>query len=94
MDEDVLGKKLDVTVVNKLGLHARPAAQLVRLAMGFESEITLSKDGETANAKSIMGIMSFAACMGTVITIDANGSDADTAVEALANLFADKFGEE
>ena len=89
-----MGKELDVTVVNKLGLHARPAAQLVRLAMGFDAEITLSKDGETANAKSIMGIMSFAACMGTVITIKADGADAETAIEALAKLFAEKFGEE
>ena len=87
-------KELDVTVENVLGLHARPAAMLVRQAMGFQSEISLEKDGERVNAKSIMGIMGFAACKGTIIKIIADGADADDAVQALAKLFIDKFGEE
>ena len=89
-----MSKELDVTVENVLGLHARPAAMLVRQAMGFQSDISLEKDGERVNAKSIMGIMGFAACKGTLIKIIADGADADQAVEALAKLFKDKFGEE
>lgn len=83
-----------MTVVNKLGLHARPAAQLVRQAMAFQSEISLEKDGEVVNGKSIMGIMSFAACLGTTVIISADGDDEDAAIDAMAKLFADKFGEE
>ena len=89
-----MSKELDVTVENLLGLHARPAAMLVRQAMGFQAEIFLEKDGDKVNAKSIMGIMGFAACKGTIIKIIADGSDADQAVDALAKLFKDKFGEE
>ncbi len=89
-----MSKELDVKVENKLGLHARPAAMLVRSAMGFSSEIFLEKDGERVNAKSIMGIMGFAACQGTLIKIIANGDDADNAVDSIAKLFKDKFGEE
>ena len=89
-----MSKRLEVKVVNKLGLHARPAAQLVRQAMTFQSDITLEKDGEAVNAKSIMGIMSFAACLGTTIVITADGEDENEAVDAIAKLFADKFGEE
>lgn len=89
-----MSKELDVTVENVLGLHARPAAMLVRQAMGFQAAISLEKDGETVNAKSIMGIMGFAACKGTVIRITADGSDEDQAAAALAKLFKDKFGEE
>ena len=89
-----MSKELDVTVENLLGLHARPAAMLVRKAMGFKSDIFLEKDGERVNAKSIMGIMGFAACKGSVIKIIANGADASEAADSLAALFKDKFGED
>jgi len=89
-----LSKELDVKVENKLGLHARPAAMVVRSAMGFSSDIFLEKDGDRVNAKSIMGIMGFAACQGTIIKIIADGDDADNALEALSKLFKDKFGED
>lgn len=89
-----LSKELNVTVENMLGLHARPAAMLVRKAMGFKSEIFLEKDGERINAKSIMGIMGFAACKGTVLKIIADGEDAGEALDSLAGLFKDKFGED
>ena len=88
-----MSKELDVKVENELGLHARPAAMLVRSAMGFSSDVFLEKDGERVNAKSIMGIMGFAACQGTVIKIIAEGDDADKAIDSLAQLFKDKFGE-
>ena len=85
--------ELDVKVENKLGLHARPAAMLVRQAMGFQSEVFLEKDGERVNAKSIMGIMGFAACEGTNLKIIANGDDEKQAADAILKLFKDKFGE-
>ncbi|MCH2206166.1 MAG: HPr family phosphocarrier protein [Lentisphaerales bacterium] len=86
--------EVEVEVLNKLGLHARPAAMLVRQAMGSQSEVYLEKDGERVNAKSIMSIMGFAACKGTSIRIIADGPDEKDAVDSLANLFKDKFGEE
>ena len=90
----VLSKEIDVTVINTLGLHARPAAMLVRQAMTFKAEVFLEKDSERVSAKSIMGIMGFAACKGSLIKISAAGPDEDEALSALAQLFKDKFGEE
>lgn len=81
------------TVVNPLGLHARPAAQLVRLANTFASEIQLVKDGIPVNGKSIMGVMILAAECGSVITIRAEGADAQAAVAALIELVSSGFGE-
>ena len=86
--------EIEVEVMNKLGLHARPAAMLVRQAMGSQSDVYLEKDGERVNAKSIMSIMGFAACMGTSIKIIAEGPDAKDTVDSLATLLRDKFGEE
>jgi phosphocarrier protein len=82
------------TIVNQDGLHARPAARIVRLANSFESEIELSKDGEEVNGKSIMGVMMLAAECGSSIIIRASGPDAEQAVTALAALVAEGFGEE
>jgi phosphocarrier protein len=82
------------TIVNQDGLHARPAARIVRLANSFESEIELSKDGVEVNGKSIMGVMMLAAECGSSITIRATGPDAEQAVAALAALVAEGFGEE
>jgi phosphocarrier protein HPr len=86
--------ELQATIVNQEGLHARPAARIVRLASNFTAAIVLSKDGLDVNAKSIMGVMMLAAECGSEITIRADGSDAEQAVQALAELVASGFGEE
>lgn len=83
-----------VQVTNKLGLHARAAAKIVKLASDFLSEITLEMDGNEVNAKSILGILTLACPMGSMITIAAEGPDAKEAVEAIAALFKDKFQED
>jgi phosphocarrier protein len=82
-----------VTIGNSLGLHARPAAQLVRLASSFQAQIELRKDQLAVNAKSIMGVMMLAAECGSSLTIRADGPDAEAASEALATLVAGGFGE-
>jgi phosphocarrier protein len=84
----------DVQIINKMGLHARPAMQFVDLANKFTSHITVSKKAQCVNAKSIMELLLLAATAGTVLTIRAEGEDAEKAVEALAKLVAGKFGEE
>jgi phosphocarrier protein len=81
-------------ILNRLGLHARAAAQLVRLANGFASEIRLAKDGMEVNGKSIMGVLMLAAPKDTKILVRANGADAEEAVAAIGALIAGKFGEE
>jgi phosphocarrier protein len=86
-----------VTVLNALGLHARPAMQFVDTANQFTSEILVKKGGdepENADGKSVMQMIILAATQGTPLTLEANGEDADQAIEALAGLFASKFGEE
>ncbi|MEP6493103.1 MAG: HPr family phosphocarrier protein [bacterium] len=82
-----------VQIVNKNGLHARPAAEIVKLAAKFQSEITIVKDDLDVNGKSIMGVMMLAAEHGSMITFRAEGSDADQAIEALSTLVSNKFGE-
>ncbi len=82
-----------VQIVNKNGLHARPAAEIVKIAARFQSEITLVKDGMEVNGKSIMGVMMLAAECGSSLVLRANGVDADAAVEALSALIVNKFGE-
>ncbi len=81
------------TIVNQEGLHARPAAQIVRLASTFASDIELCKDGMDVNGKSIMGVMMLAAECGSSILIRADGPDAEQAVDALAALVHSGFGE-
>jgi len=83
----------EVLIVNPLGLHARPAAQIVRIAAGFPCQVWLAKDGEQVNGKSIMGVMMLAAECGSRLVIRADGEDEARAVEALAALVADGFGE-
>lgn len=85
---------LDIEVVNRLGLHARPAAMVVKAAGKYEAEVFLVKDGTRINAKSIMGVMMLAAECGSTLTIEAEGPDARAAVEAVAKTFAAKFGED
>lgn len=82
-----------VQIVNAQGLHARPAAELVKLASRFASEITIARDDLEVNGKSIMGVMMLAAECGSIIVMRANGPDADQALEALAALVASRFGE-
>ena len=89
--------KRDIVVTNKLGLHARPAMQFVDLANQFKSAVTVHKEGEEpgiADGKSVMQMIILAATEGTPLRIEADGDDADVAVEKLAELFASKFGEE
>ena len=83
-----------VTVVNKLGLHARAAAKLVSLATSFNSEITVEKDGRQVNGKSIMGVMMLAASQNTTITFSVDGDDEDNAIQELEKLVQEKFGED
>jgi phosphocarrier protein HPr len=83
----------EATIVNQEGLHARPAARIVRLANSFVADIELAKDGLAVNGKSIMGVMMLAAEYGSSIIIRANGPDAEQAIQALAELVASGFGE-
>ena len=83
----------DVTIVNKLGLHARAAAKLTHVAGGFQCEIWISRSGRRVNAKSIMGVMMLAAGKGSKVKLDAEGADADAALTALTALIANRFGE-
>jgi phosphocarrier protein len=83
----------EARIVNSLGLHARPAAQIVRLAANFSSHIELEKDDLAVNAKSIMGVMMLAAESGSTLRIRAEGEDAAQAVAAIADLVATGFGE-
>ena len=82
-----------VMITNKLGLHARAAAKLVHTASGFTSEIFIGTENEEVNAKSILGILTLAATKGTPLVVRAEGADEQAAVDAIAALFADKFGE-
>ena len=85
--------RAEAEIVNKLGLHARAAAKLTQVAGGFAAEVWLSRNGRRVNAKSIMGVMMLAAGLGSSVTIDADGPDAEQALAALGELIADKFGE-
>ncbi len=80
-------------IVNKNGLHARPAAEIVKIASRFTSDITMVRDELEVNGKSIMGVMMLAAEYGSTLTVRADGPDADEAVSAIADLVARKFGE-
>ncbi len=82
-----------VTIVNKNGVHARPAAEIVKTAGKFASNVTIVRDDLEVNGKSIMGVMMLAAECGSQITLRATGDDADAAIDALAQLVAAKFGE-
>jgi phosphocarrier protein HPr len=82
-----------VRIVNKNGLHARPAAEIVKLASRYQSDITLVRDDLEVNGKSIMGVMMLAAEFGSSLLLRAAGPDAELAVSALSDLIARKFGE-
>ena len=83
----------ELSIINRLGLHARAAAQLVKTANQFASEIMVERDGEQVNAKSIMGILMLAAACGSQIIVTADGDDAEAAMQAIEELVNDGFGE-
>ena len=83
----------DVTIINKLGLHARAAAKLVNCASQYASSIELVRDGQKVNGKSIMGVMMLAASQGTKLALEVDGEDETEAVAALRKLIGERFGE-
>ncbi|MEW6264714.1 MAG: HPr family phosphocarrier protein [Thermodesulfobacteriota bacterium] len=84
----------ELTIVNKLGLHARAAAQLVQLSQTFQAEILLEKAGQPVDAKSVLALLMLECPLGTRVKVRASGVDADEAVTAVARLIENKFGEE
>jgi len=84
----------EVTIENRNGMHARPAAMFVKISSRYRSEVWVEKDGERVNGKSIMGLMMLAAGKGSKLVIVAEGSDADKVVAELKNLVETRFGEE
>ncbi|WP_031408765.1 HPr family phosphocarrier protein [Thiomonas sp. FB-Cd] len=85
--------KRELIIANKLGLHARASAKLTKLASEFASDVWLSKGSRRVNAKSIMGVMMLAAGQGSKIAVEADGDDAQQALDQIALLVDDKFGE-
>ncbi len=84
----------ELTIINKLGLHARAAAKLVKLAARFNADIDVDKDGQRVNSKSIMGVMMLAASCGSTITLYADGPDEQSAIEAISELVNNRFDED
>jgi phosphocarrier protein len=84
----------ELAIVNQRGLHARASAKFVKCAEGFNADINVSRDGQTVPATSIMGLMMLAAAMGTSITVEASGPEAEQALTALSALVASKFDED
>ncbi len=83
----------EIKIINKLGMHARAAAQFVQLASSFHAHIEIEKDNRRVNGKSIMGVMMLAAAKGNVITIFARGNDAEKSLDCLENLVNNRFNE-
>lgn len=81
-------------IINRLGLHARAASRLVQTAAGFPCEVTVRRDSQVANAKSVMGVLLLCGAKGTLVTVHADGERAEEAVSALGALIANRFGEE
>ena len=90
------GQKIEkeITIINRLGLHARPAAMFVRIASRYRAEVWVEKEGEQINGKSIMGLMMLAAGQGSKLTIHCDGADADKVMEELEELIQKKFNED
>ena len=93
VNRNVTAKK-EVEIINRLGLHARPCSKFVKLASTFKAEIWVSKDDESVNGKSIMGLMMLAAGQGSKLHISCEGTDADAALVALEKLILQKFDED
>ena len=87
-------KRAEVTIVNRLGLHARPSAALTQLATRYSAQVFLSKGSRRVNGKSIMGVMMLAAAKGSIIVVEADGNDEDEALQSLVGLIESGFGEE
>jgi phosphocarrier protein len=85
--------KKEIPIVNTLGMHARPAAQLVQTTLKFESEVYISLNGHKVNGKSIMGLLTLAAARGSRLEVSCEGPDADEAMKAIEELLASGFGE-
>ncbi|MEY3725237.1 MAG: hypothetical protein RLZZ365_1172 [Pseudomonadota bacterium] len=85
--------KVDIEIINKLGLHARASAKLSQLASEYTCEVFMSKNGRRINAKSIMGVMMLAAGMGSTVTIETVGEKEDEALKKICELIQDRFGE-
>lgn len=83
----------NIMVINKLGLHARAATKLVNCASSFEAEVSIARGARQVNAKSIMGVLTLAAAMGTELTVETNGPDEAAAIQSVTELFNDYFGE-
>ena len=83
----------EIEVINKLGLHARAAAKLVKLSAGFQSSINLAKDGKSVDAKSIMGVLMLAAAQGVKLKLMVEGDDAEQAADGIEGLFLNYFDE-
>jgi phosphocarrier protein len=90
------GQKIekDIPIINRLGLHARPAAMFVRIASRYRSEVWVAKEGEEVNGKSIMGLMMLAAGQGSTLRIRCEGPDAEKAMEELEELISARFNED
>jgi len=87
-------EKSEFKIVNRLGLHARAAAQLVQTANRFSSDVTIEKDGDEVNGKSIMGLLMLAAPQGSLISVTVSGADAKEAIKVIGTLINDGFGED
>ena len=92
MSENVVEQRLQIT--NELGMHARAATKFVQTANKYSSAVTVEKDGQSVNGKSIMGVLMLVAAKGSWIQVRCTGPDADDAMKALAALVKDKFGED
>ena len=86
-------KEVEVNITNKLGLHARAAAKVVHKANEFKADVFIGTEYEMVNAKSILGLLTLAATKGTVVTVRTDGADEEQALQAVIELFEDKFGE-
>ena len=84
----------EVEVVNRLGIHARPAAQIVKAASLYDCSLTLTVEKDSVNAKSIMGVMTLAACKGSIIEVTADGEDENEALQSITEIIRNGFGEE
>jgi phosphocarrier protein HPr len=93
-DAEQQGPGRDLTIENRNGLHARPAALFVKTSSKFRAEVWVEKDGEKVNGKSIMGLMMLAAGKGSVLRVTAQGEDAEGVLKALEDLVRTRFGEE
>ncbi len=84
----------ELPIINKRGLHARASAKFVQTAEKFDAELTVTRNGESVGGTSIMGLMMLSAGIGTTITVQASGREAQAAMDAITELLANKFGEE